>query len=161
MYNAPAVGYPVGRSHFVGALIGVMVICDVLTLLVWCQATGEIGWQQGFGLVGFLVVSSWVVWQWRCTPRGVLSWDGVVWSWTTGMQPVLVTPEIIIDFQRVLLLQLHSSIGHHCTWVWLDCASCPSRWVALRRAIFGNTKSHTDHQVDIVSPPIGLARSDS
>lgn len=161
MYSAPAVGYPVGRSRFAGALIGVIVVCGVLAQLLWSQATGELGWQQEFGLVGCLAASCWVVRQWWCTPKGVLSWDGVVWNWTTGMQPVLVTPEIIIDFQRVLLLQLHSPIGNHCTWVWLECASCPSRWVALRRAIFVNTKSHADHQVDIVSTPVGLARSDS
>lgn len=140
MHNAPAVGFPVGRSRFQGMLIAILSTLGVLTMFIWGWQSETLGWYPWLGLVGCLVTLFWMGWQWWHGPVGQLSWDGSEWAWTVNHQTIVVVPEVELDFQHVVLLRLCLPLNSSDSWVWIECAFCPSRWMALRRTIFDVTK---------------------
>ncbi|NCN70098.1 MAG: hypothetical protein GW928_08105 [Rhodoferax sp.] len=135
MHNAPAVTYPVGRSHVQASLLGVLMVCEILALLVWFVSVDTIGWLQvaACGLVALVCAFAWVFW-WR-TPQGQLSWNGSVWGWSWGTGSGQVKPELILDFQAAMCLRLVDLQSSRMSWVWPERRTCPTRWRALRRAL--------------------------
>jgi hypothetical protein len=153
MHNAPAVGFPVGRSPYYGVLTAVVVLCSLSAMVVWVWQTGGVGWPQWLGLAGSLTTSSWMIWQWWHTPTGFLSWDGEVWAWAVDHQTAIVVPKVELDFQRLLLLRLCSPLGPTRTWVWLESAFAPPRWLALRRAVFDVPRPKTEPMAGSAAQP--------
>ncbi|TXT38200.1 MAG: hypothetical protein FD135_3021, partial [Comamonadaceae bacterium] len=68
MHNAPAVAFPVGRSSFQGAMIGVLLGCELLAFVAWCLAVDTLGWHQVFAMLAICVTGFWVVWSWWHAP---------------------------------------------------------------------------------------------
>jgi hypothetical protein len=74
MHSAPAVSYPVGRSHFQAVLLTFTVLVALATDACW-SASALWDWRQGLMAV-VLCLSVLVAWQaWRGTPQGTLIWD--------------------------------------------------------------------------------------
>lgn len=140
MHNAPAVSFPVGRSRFQGGLLGVLAGLGFLSVLVWGFVSDSLGWRHWTAVCSCVVIFAWVGWSWWRTDIGSLSWDGVVWHWEVAARSVAVLPEAVLDLQSALLLRLQVAGGGRVVWVWLDCASNPFRWLAMRRAIFGRIR---------------------
>ena len=64
-------------------------------------------------------------------------------------------PEVVLDFQRTVLLRLCATEDASVTWVWLDRAFAPARWMALRRAIYDRARPSDDPLAAVGSPASG------
>ncbi len=153
MHSAPAVSFPVGRSRFQGGLIGLLIACGVLTVTAWSLQADALGWRHGLAASVCLATSVWAAWHGWHTPKGSLAWDGAAWYWAVDAQSSVVAPEVVIDLQQLVLLRLRDPAGAFVTWVWLDEALNPLRWVALRRALYTRTRRPGDASVDALSSP--------
>ena len=135
MYNAPAVTYPVGRSHLQLVLTLAIGLTGAAALGTWWLLSVAHGTGHGLGWVLWLIF--WVGAVWRClhTPRAQLAWDGRGWRLQLGAQISVVTPQVILDVQHSMLLCLRPVAGMT-VWVWPAQQVQPERWLALRRALF-------------------------
>jgi hypothetical protein len=158
MHNAPAVSFPVGRSHFQGAFVGALVACAALAESAWSLSLDAVDWRQALAAALWLTTSVILGWSWWQTPTGTLSWDGLTWHWAVGEQSMVIVPMLVLDLQSAVWLRLHATGDgvDEWTWVWLDLASNTSRWMALRRAIFSRVKSADDALADFPNSPQGF-----
>ena len=145
MHNAPAVTYPVGRSHFQARLLGVLVAAELLLELMWCLAPGVLNWRQGLLALYGVLAGLWAGLNWQRSPVGRLRWDGQVWCWTETRTAVETwgTLSVHLDLQKVLLLCLRPETGAP-LWLWPEQNTRPARWQDLRRAVFAHQGSVRD-----------------
>ncbi len=148
MHNAPAVSYPVGRSHFEGLLIAVVGSAGLLVTMTWIWQVQQFGVGQVLGLTACLFSTSLTFWRWWHTPSGRLTWDGKAWTWTSDATSLAVSPVVIIDVQSVMLLFLKQHPGSD-IWLWPERKKFPQRWLTLRRSLF--------NQEHLVVPPESLS----
>jgi hypothetical protein len=139
MYNAPAVSYPVGRSHIKRVLTVALLLLALGVLGFWCYQVLRFAWPQGLGLGLWLVAALLAVRDDSHTPHGHLSWDGRDWQWTSARQSWLVEIRPQLDGQRFILLTL-SGAQSGLDWLWLERESAPLHWDALRRAVWAQGK---------------------
>ena len=135
MHSAPAVTYPVGRSHFQGWLLSFSGLFGILIGLLWCDQTDLAGGRQWlFFLIlsGAFVIS---VHGWCRSPQGRLRWDGQAWHWTCGQASSGGDVAVHLDLQLFLLLSLRTEAGVQ-LWLWPERGDDVARWNALRRAVF-------------------------
>ncbi|MDD2879860.1 MAG: hypothetical protein PHQ58_05440 [Rhodoferax sp.] len=159
MHNAPAVSFPVGRSHFQGAFVGLLMACGALAVSVWSLQADALGWRQALATGVWLATSMLVGWSWSQTTTGSLSWDGFVWHWAVDGRSVVILPELVLDFQSAVLLRLRGAEDRSAAaWVWLDRVSNAARWMALRRAIYSRVKLADDALSDLASSSEASAR---
>lgn len=159
MHNAPAVSFPVGRSHFQGAFVGSISACGALAVSAWSLQVDTLGWRQALAAGLWLTTSMIVGWSWWQTATSSLSWDGFAWHWTEGERSVVKLPELVLDLQFAVLLRLRGADdSDDVAWVWLDRVSNASRWMALRRAIFSAVKPVDDALAELANAPAGSAR---
>jgi hypothetical protein len=148
MHNAPTVSYPVGRSHFQAWLAMVMLLTALITQLAWfTQALW--GWRQGFMGVAFGLAVALALFEWRRSLQGTIAWDGVVWRFNGGQQPVIGQVLVRLDFQFMMLLTLTPLTGQR-LWLWAERRRDAARWLSLRRAAFSrpvDPLSQTSHAV--------------
>jgi len=142
MRNAPSVLIPVGRSHL-GRRLLVLAWCAGLGLLVaWRVQVPDR--QMGAGLsaaqmlMGVLLgVCGLLAWRSdRRTAKGLLDWDGSVWSWTTALGACTAQVSVCCDLQRRLLVRLEPSDDSGVQWLWLSPGSGEEHWRAARRALY-------------------------
>lgn len=137
MHSAPALVFPVGRSRLHGLLAMAAVGISALAVLAWTLQTAELGLRHLGTVLLWLVSAAWALTQWWRTPQGCLAWDGTAWNWTCADRVQPVTPEVTIDLQGAMLLRLHISQSHGHAWIWPERRSDAKRWLAFRRAVFG------------------------
>ena len=135
MHNAPAVSYPVGRSHLEGALIGLAGLVGAVTGLLWYMQTDLVGWRQWLFVMALVGVVLSAAQAWRRTPRGRLRWDGQVWSWSHGDATTSGELTAHLDLQFCLLLSLRPDRGAR-FWLWPEQRVAMAHWRSLRRAVF-------------------------
>ncbi len=152
MHNAPAVTYPVGRSHFQVGLTLTVGLTGAVALAAWWWLSMERGLGHGLGWVLWLVFCGWAGWCGLHTPRAQLAWDGQDWRLHAGASSMLVTTRVILDVQHSLLLCLRPEVGF-AVWVWPAQLAQPERWLALRRALFSPV-SRPDPSRLTVSPKV-------
>lgn len=135
MHSAPAVSYPVGRSHFQRWLLVAIVLTEIVSGVLWHEQSFVSGWRQWLFVVSFLIISVWAIQAWRATPTGHLRWDGQTWNWASGQVSTGGHLAIHLDLQFVLLLSLRLETGTR-LWLWPERRNELQRWKALRRAVF-------------------------
>ena len=147
MHNAPAVSFPLARSHFQGFFLALVWLCGVAVTLFGCALADPVGWRQyvALGLVFCLGASA--AWAWRQSPVGVLQWDGQSWSLKSPSTSTTGIVSVHLDFQFFLLLSLRSD-GGHLFWLWLDRPNASSQWDALRRAAFSRRVAESSTMAD-------------
>lgn len=136
MHSAPAVSYPVGRSHFQAAVVAALTGLTALVLLVWRAESDVADHRHGLAALLWLFCSVWMAWQWWRTPPATLAWDGRGWSWSDAVTNRVVQPEVVLDFQGGLLLRLRDLVDGQVIWAWPDRRSQGPRWAAFRRALY-------------------------
>ena len=136
MHSAPAVSYPVGRSHFQAAVVAALSMLTAVVLLVWAMASDLTGLRQAVAALSWLFCSGGMLWQWWRTPPATLTWDGLHWGWSDAITHRSVRPEVMLDFQAGLLLRLRDLGDGRTVWAWPERRSHWLRWAAFRRALF-------------------------
>lgn len=131
-----------------------MVVSGLLTVTAWNFQSEILGWRHWLATCSLVLVSVWVAWSWWRTDIGSFSWDGVAWHLAVGARSVMVLPEPVLDLQSTLLLRLQVAGGNGVSWVWLDRLSSPSRWMALRRAVYCRTRLGGDPLADPANTPL-------
>jgi len=151
MHSAPAVSYPVGRSHFHAVLlIGVLTV-GAGSLIAWIAQSDAVSLRHVTMAVLWLI-SGWMSWQaWFHSSVGVLTWDGQHWTWVCGDDGRLVDLRVTMDTQHTLLLHLRAP-GSPGWWVWLERRTAPMRWLPMRRAVFAPQSGAHGQDDGLVSP---------
>ncbi len=129
------VSYAVHRSGCEAALLGITLLAGWVTQVVWMVTSLGMGVPQISGVLLCLATGGFAAWHWRSGHDGILNWNGTHWNWNCQGATAVVTPEVILDFQQVVLLRLHAVQGYS-LWVWPQKNTAPEHWLALRRALF-------------------------
>lgn len=133
MHSAPAVVYPVGRSHFQRRLLVSLVVLGFATCVIWASVVPEADWRQ-FLCAALVLTGGLNVWRTlQKSDTGPLKWDGQRWHWASAIEVVQCVPRL--DLQFVMLLEIQVG-ARHSHWVWLDRTANPVQWLALRRAVY-------------------------
>ncbi len=148
MHRAPALSFPVGRSRFLGALVGSTALAATLVDLLWYAGAAASPWRHWLFILVSLAVFVMAFEAWRKAPSGILAWDGRSWHWTGAgaLAPVSGHLRVQLDLQFCLLLSLRPGCGAR---IWL----CPERrhdvlyWNALRRAVFSRGGAGPDQAI--------------
>lgn len=137
MHHAPSVLYPVGRSRFLGALVGLLAALGLATVAAYGVSVGAWAPTLAMALLAVLAGGLALRW-WRHLPGGLLQFEGGLWHWSpdlTGHTEPLSALSLHLDGQAVLLLQGRRP-GRPPLWLWAERATDPLRWDDLRRAVY-------------------------
>lgn len=135
MHNAPAVSYPVGRSHFQAVLYSGLLLLAVAGLVLWCLQADRLGWRQIVAGVAWLICVTWALREPMRRIEGSLHWDGQNWSWESRDAVLAGTLVARLDWQARVLVEFRSFEAKP-LWFWLERATQPQRWDDLRRALW-------------------------
>jgi toxin CptA len=135
MHHAPSVSYPVGRSSWAGVLLFLVWMAGVAASAAWL-ASGAPGWAPLAIVPALAATGGAAAWAWWRQPAGLLAWDGAHWTLASGPSPGLDPGalEVALDLQALLLVRW--SAGGRGSWLWLEKRRLPTRWDALRRAVY-------------------------
>jgi toxin CptA len=135
MHHAPSVSYPVGRSSWAGAILLAAWLVGALAGLAWLRG-GAPAWAPALLGAMLAVTGAAAGWSWWRQPSGLLAWDGAHWTLAADRHPALEPGalEVALDLQSLLLVRW-SAAGQG-RWLWLEKGRLPSRWDALRRAVY-------------------------
>ncbi|GAB4207521.1 MAG: hypothetical protein Fur0019_12130 [Tibeticola sp.] len=118
---------------------GVFLLAAAVLLFVPLAGWAGLGLARSLALLGSTVLIA--VWAQREVSRlgaeGALVWDGQVWRGPQGRAWREVRPAL--DLQRALLIELRAPTDGarpRTAWLWLEEASDPTFWRALRRAVY-------------------------
>jgi toxin CptA len=146
MHSAPAVSYPVGRSHLEGGLLLGTGMTGLLAAWLWCAEPGPLGWRQGLYMLVLLLALVVAARAWRHSPQGLLRWDGQCWHWGTEGAAVRGLIAVHLDTHVCLLLSLQTEAGSR-LYLWPERRTEPASWHALRCAVFA-------HRVTALAEPV-------
>jgi toxin CptA len=136
MHSAPAVTYPVGRSHIKRGVTWGLLLLALGVLGLWCQQVSHSAWPQGLGWGLWLLAAGLAVHDDLHSPSGKLYWDGEHWCWESGGRSLLVDVYPQLDGQRFVVLALRSS-QQGLIWLWVERKRDVLQWDAVRRAVWG------------------------
>ena len=139
MHAAPSVSYPVGRSAFAAGLYGALALLGLLAVSAWALQSPT-GWRPLAGFAAVLATAALAWLGWRRAPSGTLRWDGALWHWEEPGAVCTGQPELALDLQSRMLLRFRPDAGG-ARWLWLERASAPSHWDALRRAVYSRASA--------------------
>lgn len=140
MQSAPAVSFPVGRSHFQGWTFLFAALAGAVCGVLWWTESQLCGWRQGLFAFSYLATVSFAIVMWLRAPQGVLRWDGQTWTWTSLRASFCAELSVHLDLQLGLLLCLDSGIGPR-SWLWAERRMSKLQWNDLRRAVFAKHSS--------------------
>jgi hypothetical protein len=144
-HHAPALSYPVGASVLYSVLVLSMAGLGILAWILWVYLADTLVWAHHLAMVLNLLLWLWAFRAWRRGTAAQLSWDGQNWSLVGHSGAVSVRPQVVLDFQRYLLLFLRvEAPNRNSYWVWPAASSQPARWPALRWALFARANGKTD-----------------
>ncbi|MBA2964169.1 MULTISPECIES: hypothetical protein [Ramlibacter] len=135
MHHAPSVSYPVGRSAWAGAILAATWLAGALACAAWL-ATGAPAWAPLAVAAVLLGTASVAARSWWQQPAGLLAWDGARWTLASGASPAVDAGrlDVALDLQGLLLVRWAAT--DRARWLWLEKGRLPTRWDALRRAVY-------------------------
>lgn len=135
MQQAPSVEYPLGDARPLRRFALHAWLLIALTDLSWLTMADLHGWRVWLGLALTLLAGA-LAFRFRpCACAGNLSWDGNNWSRRDGIHEIGGRATVHLDLQSALLVFWMPASGLG-TWCWLESAADPSRWLAVRRALY-------------------------
>lgn len=151
LHSAPSVIYPLGRSRFLGWLLGLAWGVTALVTGAWWVSAAAADHRPWLGLTALLLAGGVMALGWQRSPVGQLSWDGQHWAWESAGYlggGTLAPPQVVLDLQSAVLLRLDNRAGAS-WWLWAERTTLPPRWLDLRRAIYA--KPRPELQTDIAA----------
>lgn len=148
--RAPAVLYPLRRSLVLGAVLMGLLFAGAAVLWAWLAQGATLSWVPVSTAGGlWLVAAAGAVHFWRQQFVGSLRWDGQGWALERDgpekiFRALSAPPEVLLDLQAHLWVCV-SPWGHHRTWLWLERASQPERWLDMRRAVYSRAVPGADN----------------
>ena len=133
MHSAPAVSFPVGSSRAARRLLSILWLAGALGAVL---SVGDLD-VRAFLLLGSVLLAGGIAWRFGGHREvGLLRFDGQYWSWSGREAPqAAARAQVGLDLQVLMLLRLVEA-GRSQRWVWLERRTDPSRWTALRRAVY-------------------------
>jgi hypothetical protein len=146
--DAPPVTYPVGRTPRLAWLLAGLWLAGAAAVLgAWMSAPSLRGW-EAVGLIASVAVGAVACLAfWRSQRARKLMWDGERWSLQPASETVdeLARPQVRMDFQRAMLLNLAPSGSRRPVWrpiwLWAEAALDPAGWHLLRCALYSSVLS--------------------
>ncbi len=137
MHSAPALTYRVRHSRVYACSVALIALAVTVVGSLWLEQMASAGWRGWLYLGTSLTCLSVAAWGGFRVQRGDLHWDGQAWSWsgTAALRPVSVQLLVHADFLIAMVLGLCAEDGQR-FWLWPERSHDPSRWMALRRAVF-------------------------
>ena len=129
-----------GRSSFQGYFLLVSAVTGLLVGGLWIHAVTTFGSAQFLFFAALAVVLALACHAWRNTETGQLAWGGESWVWTTSHHATTGSMAVHLDVQSLMVLTLRNDQGQS-VWLWVERASDPTGWRALRRAIYADRKT--------------------
>jgi hypothetical protein len=91
---------------------------------------------RAFLLLGSVLLAGGLAWRFGGHRQvGLLRFDGQYWSWSGRASQAAARAQVGLDLQGLMLLRL-VEVGRPGRWLWLERRTDPSRWTALRRAVY-------------------------
>jgi hypothetical protein len=152
MQHAPAVSFPLGRSHFLATCLLSLWMAGAVLMILWCWQQAHWRWPQFVGLASVLAAGVLARRWWRRQRLGILRWDGA--QWTLDEQGAISTGRVSVqlDLQQQLWLRLSCDTPLAQVWLWLERGSDPVLWSDLRRAVYSPARS-PDAERNAKAPP--------
>ena len=150
MYNAPAVSYPVGRSHIKRLITGGLLCLTLGLLIFWSQQLGRLAWPQGLTWGLWFLSLGLALYEDLRSPHGNLHWDGHGWHWDSAGQSWVVEVRPQLDGQEFVLLAVRGA-QPGLDWLWLERQSAPANWDAVRRAVWAQSKIRVGKRNDLMA----------
>lgn len=134
MHSAPAVSYPVGRSHFQAIVLSMAWLAGLLAGTFWLLEDRAWDWRHALFTSLLVLGAGLAARSWQKTTSGILRWDGQTWWLSTGHDPHAGRVRVHLDLQHAMLLSLMREDGvvH---WFWPQRSLSPLAWQAFRRAV--------------------------
>jgi hypothetical protein len=120
-------------------LLGLLV-AGLLCTVHWIFGSHLLDWRAALALIA-VAASGLLLFTYHRRPSGGdLAWDGLNWLWTSDeagetADSRALSIEVILDFQRLLVLKTIDNIGIEC-WVIAQRDGFPEKWLDFRRAIY-------------------------
>ena len=138
MHAAPAVRYPVTRSHRIAAWLAVLCALELALLSAWWAASPQVDALHAVAFGCWGVASAWAFLAWRGAAIGELGWDGQHWRWESACPTVGISEGVArlhLDLQTHVLVRFVPAQGR-AVWLWLERqpAKLP-QWHLLRCAL--------------------------
>ena len=144
MHAAPSVTYPVGRSAFAGALLLAPALAGLAVAILWTVQSHAPGWRQALAFACGAAAAAFAAAAWVRSPAGRLHWTGAGWQWEEGAGPRPGQAVLALDLQSRMLLRWRGDDAA-VRWLWVERASDPSHWDALRRAVYSRASAPIPH----------------
>ena len=149
--RAPSVQYPLRRSRVLGALLLALLFTGAGVVAAWVSSGArDVVLSAAVALGLWLSAAAGAAHFWWSQPRGVLQFDGQVWTLGqtaksfSGPLALSVPPEVLLDLQAHLWVRV-VPMGRASQWLWLERSSQPERWMDLRRAVYSRARSGVDN----------------
>jgi hypothetical protein len=123
-------------------------------ILAWAMAASSLNWRHGLGAVALVACGLAALAGWRRASSGMLAWTGDAWEWRASAPAEAGTPHAVLDLQGWMLVRwqpAHGSVGKRARWLWVERASAPADWFALRRAVYSRARTEAP---DGAKPPM-------
>lgn len=135
MHQAPPVTYPLGNAQLLRRWVGIAWALVIAIDVFWLVQGHWQDWKLWFGLALTLLAGA-CAHRFRPTGgNGELQWDGAGWSYREGESETAGLVTVHLDLQSALLV-FWAPVSGPGAWHWVSSAAQPSRWLALRRAVF-------------------------
>ena len=115
---------------------------------LWIHAVTTFGSAQFSFFAALAVVLALACHAWRNTETGQLAWGGESWVWTTAHRAATGLIVVHLDVQSLMVLTLRDDQGQS-VWLWVERASDPIGWRALRRAIYADKKTKDEVKIEV------------
>lgn len=134
MHSAPAVSYPVGRSHFQAVVFSLAWLVGLLAGTFWLLEDRAWDWRHALFATLLVLGAGLAARSWQKTSSGTLRWDGQTWWLSADHDPHAGRVNVHLDLQQAMLLSLTTE-GGAVHWFWLQRSVSPLTWQAFRRAV--------------------------
>lgn len=142
MHSAPAVSYPVGRSHVRTVSLLLPWLLAGLTCIAWALQSGQLSAAHGLAVLLGLSGAGMLYAELRRPQEGLLAWDGQSWSWEAQGRRHDGKVRARLDWQQGLLLEFLPVDGRG-FWLWPERSMAPLMWLSLRRAVYAPVTATT------------------